>query len=172
MALKSFFTKGGNKTASPPARPLSGDETTIAPSPTAGSLADEKMQPTTTAIAPESRPASHDGGYVASDQNKGVQAAEKKIEQEDDDEEDDDTEYPSGMKLALISIALCLSVFCMVSCLINLADSVLTFLQGPRQHHHNHSHPTHHRSIQVNRRHWLVRLVSGNFPVPTYIYQY
>jgi len=119
MALKTFFTKGGNKTASPPARPLSGDETTIAPSPTAGSLADEKMQPTTTAIFPESRPASHDGGYVAPDQNKGVQAAEKKTEQEDEEEEeDDDTEYPSGMKLALISIALCLSVFCMVSGLI------------------------------------------------------
>jgi hypothetical protein len=113
MAFKGLFAKGGNKTAPPPAtRPLSGDETTIAPSAT-GSLADEKMQPITTAIAPESRPVSYDGGYVAPDQNKSVQPAEKAAEQEE--EVEDDTEYPSGMKLALISIALCLSVFCMVS---------------------------------------------------------
>jgi len=113
MALRSLFGKGGDNKAPPPATPLSGDETTIAPSPTTGSLADEKMQPTTTATAPESRSVSHDDGLIAPVQNKSAQDAEKKTEQEE--EEEDDTEYPKAMQLALISIALCLSIFCMVS---------------------------------------------------------
>jgi hypothetical protein len=113
MAFKSLFGKGSGKSAPPPATPLSGDETTIAPSTTPGSLADEKMQPTTTATAPESRSASHDNGPIAPDQNKSVQDAEKKTEQEEEEEEDD-IEYPQKMQLFLISVALCLSVFCMV----------------------------------------------------------
>jgi hypothetical protein len=89
---------------------LSGDETTT----TTGSLADEKMP--STATAPESRSPSHDTEMIAMNQNKSAQDTTKKTEHDDDDdEEEDDTEYPKAMKLALISIALCLSVFCMVS---------------------------------------------------------
>lgn len=113
MALKSLFGKGGGKAVLPPATPLSGDDTTIAPSATPGSLADEKMQPTTTTTAPESRSASHDIGPIAPDHTKSVQDAEKKTEHEEQEEEDD-TEYPEKMQLVLISVALCLSVFCMV----------------------------------------------------------
>jgi hypothetical protein len=113
MALKSLFGKGGVKTALPPATPLSGDETTIAPSTTPGSLSDEKMQPTATATDPESRSASHDNGPIAPDHSKSAQDAEKKTEHEEEEDEDD-TEYPQKMQLFLISVALCLSVFCMV----------------------------------------------------------
>lgn len=117
MALKSLFGKGGDKAAPPPATPLSGDETTIAPSPATRSLADEKMQPTTTATTPESRSTSHDNGLIAPDHIKSSQDAEKKTEQEE--EEEDDTEYPKKMQLVLISVALCLSVFCMVGAFLN-----------------------------------------------------
>jgi hypothetical protein len=110
MALGNLFSKdNGNKTAPPTQRPLSGDETTT----TTGSLADEKMP--STATAPESRSPSHDTEMIAMNQNKSAQDTAKKTEHDDDDEEEDDTEYPKAMKLALISIALCLSVFCMVS---------------------------------------------------------
>lgn len=51
-----------------------------------------------------------------------IESAEKKLEAiekgdekngEEDAEEEDDTEYPKAMKLYLITIALCLSVFCL-----------------------------------------------------------
>ena len=107
MALRGLFSKG-DKDGAPPATPLSGDETTLAPSPTAASLADEKM-PTTTATAPESRSQSHDADIVAAENHTGIESADKK----EGEEEEDLTEYPKAMQLALISIALCLSVFCM-----------------------------------------------------------
>jgi hypothetical protein len=109
MALRGLFGKG-DKDVAPPATPLSGDDTTLAPSPAAASLADEKM-PTTTSTAPDSRPQSHDGDVIAAQKDTKVDAAEKKEGEEE--EEEDLTEYPKSMQLALISIALCLSVFCM-----------------------------------------------------------
>lgn len=45
-----------------------------------------------------------------------IESAEKKldaIEKEEEEENEDDIEYPKAMKLTLITIALCLSVFCM-----------------------------------------------------------
>lgn len=45
-----------------------------------------------------------------------IQSAEKKldaIEKEEEEENDDGVTYPTGVKLTLITIALCLSVFCM-----------------------------------------------------------
>ncbi|KAM0721945.1 hypothetical protein Q7P37_002871 [Cladosporium fusiforme] len=89
MALRGFFGKG-NKDGPPLSTPLSGDDTTLAPSGTA-SMADEKTQPATatTTTAPESRSQSHDI------------------------EEEDGTEYPKSTQLVLITVALCLSVFCM-----------------------------------------------------------
>lgn len=111
MALRGLFGKGV-KDAAPPATLLSGDDTTLAPSPAAASLADEKMQPTTTATAPESRPQSHDGDIVAAEKDPNVAGVDKK-EEEEEEVEEDETEYPKAAQLALISIALCLSVFCM-----------------------------------------------------------
>lgn len=110
MALRGLFRKG-DKDAAPPATPMSGDDTTLAPSPAPASLADEKMQSTTTATAPESRSQSHEGDVVAAEKNTTVENANKKESEEE--EEEDDIEYPKSMQLALISIALCLSVFCM-----------------------------------------------------------
>jgi hypothetical protein len=113
MALRSLFSKG-DKNAAPPATPLSGDDTTLAASPAAASLADEKMQPTTTSTAPESRSQSHDGEVTAAEKDPNVEgAAAKKQGEEEEEVEEDETEYPKSMQLALISIALCLSVFCM-----------------------------------------------------------
>ncbi|KAI6883300.1 MFS transporter [Hortaea werneckii] len=67
----------------------------------------EKESPADVTVQPaDSRVQSRDGN----DQN----AAEKKIEgMEKEADEEDNTEYPKAMKLALITIALCLSVFCM-----------------------------------------------------------
>ena len=58
----------------------------------------------------EARPASQ-----PQDGETAIESAEKKIEgiEKEADEEDDDIEYPKAMKLTLITIALCLSVFCM-----------------------------------------------------------
>lgn len=44
-----------------------------------------------------------------------IESAEKKVEgiEKEADEELDDTEYPTALKLTLITIALCLSVLCM-----------------------------------------------------------
>ena len=53
-----------------------------------------------------------DGTEIGDDKNM----AEKKIEgmqKEADQQDEDETEYPKSTKLALITIALCLSVFCM-----------------------------------------------------------
>jgi EmrB/QacA subfamily drug resistance transporter len=111
MALKSLFGKG-DKNAAPPATPMSGDDTTLAASPAAASLADEKTQPTATSTAPESRSQSHDGEVTAAEKDTNVEGAATK-KQGEEEEEEDETEYPKSMQLALISIALCLSVFCM-----------------------------------------------------------
>lgn len=111
MALKGLFSKS-DKDVAPPSRPLSGDDTTLAASPAVASLSDEKMQPSATATSPESRSPSHDEDNVTATEKDHTEDAEKNQEEEEEEEEDE-TEYPKAMQLALISIALCLSVFCM-----------------------------------------------------------
>ena len=62
---------------------------------------------------PEAMPA--EATQQPQEQN-AIQSAEKKldaIEKEEEQENEDDIEYPKAMKLTLITIALCLSVFCM-----------------------------------------------------------
>ena len=83
MALRGLFGKG-DKDVAPPATPLSGDDTTLAPSPAAASLADEKMQPTATASAPESRPHSHEGDVVATAEKEANVASVDKKEGEEE----------------------------------------------------------------------------------------
>jgi type IV secretory pathway VirB10-like protein len=39
--------------------------------------------------------------------------AEKKADTGEEEEEDDETRYPKAMKLTLVTVALCLAVFCM-----------------------------------------------------------
>ncbi|KAK4546220.1 hypothetical protein LTR36_002357 [Oleoguttula mirabilis] len=90
-------------------RPGSNDTTPVqsgAPS----VLDKEKIEPAQITVDPtESRTQSRD--------NEGQNALEKKIEDlgrdEEELEEEDGIEYPKAMKLTLITIALCLSVFCM-----------------------------------------------------------
>jgi len=104
MALRGFLGKA-NKDTPPVSTPLSGDDTTLAPS-GAPSMADEKIQPTAATTVPESRSQSHDQTVIAPEKTTD---SEKKS----DDEEEDDTEYPKSTQLVLITIALCLSVFCL-----------------------------------------------------------
>ena len=60
-----------------------------------------ESQPATTQVAETTLP--------PEEQN----AVEKKSDNADGAEDEDDIEYPKAMKLTLITIALCLSVFCM-----------------------------------------------------------
>lgn len=70
-------------------------------------------------------------------------------------------EYPTGAKLGLITMALCLSVFLMalVSTFIfhpgNLELSALLTL-CPGQHHYRNRYSQNHRSISFARRCWMV----------------
>jgi len=77
------------------------------------SVADkEKADPAAVTVhAPESRTGSQDEPLQEVDMN----ATEKKIDaiEKDEEAEEDDADYPHATKLALITVALCLSVFCM-----------------------------------------------------------
>lgn len=108
MSLKAIFSKGGKKDEDvpPPATPNSGDDTTLAPS-GAVSLRDEKMEP----LATSERPVS----AALSSNPAELNDAEKKIAgiQQDEEEQEDESDYPKKGALALITTALCLSIFCM-----------------------------------------------------------
>ena len=81
----------------------------------------EKLQSETATEATVSRPQSGDtqpGAPPSTTVSEGEAetAAEKKIEgmqKDEEDEERDDTVYPKSTQLTLITVALCLSVFCM-----------------------------------------------------------
>lgn len=86
------------------------DESTLAPHSTAPSMSEKKNEPIdVTTTAQESR--------SPSTQQDADTALEKRIEgieqDEEEQEEEDETDYPKKGKLVLISVALCLSVFCM-----------------------------------------------------------
>ncbi|OQO09092.1 hypothetical protein B0A48_05983 [Cryoendolithus antarcticus] len=104
MALKGLFSKKEKSSPVPP-KATGGDDTTLAPS-SSPSLDNEKMEPTAETTT---RRAQSD--IPESDMN----AAEKKIagiEADEEAAEEDNTEYPKKMQLFLITVALCLSVFC------------------------------------------------------------
>lgn len=87
-------------------------ETTAAPS-HAPSIVDEKQADTHDATAVStngSRSESHD--HAGDDLNPAEKKAEA-ISNDEEQEEEDNTEYPKSVQLALITVALCLSVFCM-----------------------------------------------------------
>ena len=65
-------------------------------------------------------------------------------------DDDDDFEYPTKWKLAIITLALCLSVFCMalVSFIVRLDIALTTRLTSTGQHDHCNSYSSHHRSVQ------------------------
>jgi hypothetical protein len=76
-------------------------------------------------------------------------AEEKEEEEEENESKEDEPDYPTGMKLTIITISLCLSVFlvALVSSypLIHLLESYLpqlTYLSG--QHHHRYRHSSNH----------------------------
>ncbi|KAK3116566.1 MFS sugar transporter [Teratosphaeriaceae sp. CCFEE 6253] len=84
------------------------DETTPAPSTAPSVLDPEKATPSAAVDV--------NATEVRSPSRDDETALEKKIDalgQEEEQREDDDIEYPNGLKLTLITIALCLSVFCM-----------------------------------------------------------
>jgi hypothetical protein len=105
-------------------------------------------------------------------------------------DEDDGVEYPVAWKLGLITIALCLSVFCVAlvrirfflfrlpppkmkhQLLLGLTNQLS--LHDVGQHHHRHRHPPHHRRVQRFRpRHWLVRrrLPANHLRRPAHLWQ-
>lgn len=81
---------------------------------------------------------------------KEPEVNEKRNSKVSNSEEEDDFEYPTKWKLAIITIALCLSVFCMA--LVGLTNSYTAFriarLTMTGQHNHCNSHSSHHRSVQ------------------------
>ena len=84
----------------------------------------------------------------AADQ-KEPEVNEKRNSKASNSDEEDDFEYPTKWKLAVITTALCLSVFCMA--LVGL----ITACTAPRiarltmagQHNYCNSHPSNHRSV-------------------------
>ena len=64
--------------------------------------------------------------------------------------DEEDFEYPTKWKLAIITLALCLSVFCMA--LVGPMNTLVLFrmarLTMAGQHNHRNSHSSHYRSIQ------------------------
>lgn len=90
------------------------DESTLAPS-GAPSMINEKSTPAATRPASqisETFDASRPKETIVTDAVER-QASTSQPSHNDGQDEEDTTEYPSGVKLALITIALCLSVFCM-----------------------------------------------------------
>lgn len=84
-------------------------------------------------------------------------------------------EYPTGMKLTLISLALCLSVFLMaLVCAILICSQIYALTRmAIGQHHYCHGYPQDHRSVPLPARRWMVWL--GIFAhhglVPTSLWQ-
>jgi hypothetical protein len=116
--IKSLFGKKDN-TETPVATPVvKSDETTPVQS-GVPSLMNEKVEGEATVEAPESR--SHSQTEEAKEKVEEPQedaepdnAAEKKINALGPQESvDDESRYPKSTQFALITIALCLSVFCM-----------------------------------------------------------
>ncbi|GAB7340606.1 hypothetical protein MBLNU457_7014t1 [Dothideomycetes sp. NU457] len=90
------------------------DESTLAPS-GAPSMINEKSTPAVTRPASQTSEAfeeSRPKETIIADATER-QASTSDHSHNDDQEEEDTTEYPSGVKLTLITVALCLSVFCM-----------------------------------------------------------
>jgi hypothetical protein len=86
---------------------------TLAPSAEPSVMDKSEVQP------PQSHPANsypvdekHEMGDTLDEKSADGIETTKKMDADDDDE-DDDYDYPKSWKLGLISVALCLSVFCM-----------------------------------------------------------
>lgn len=92
--------------------------------------------------------------------DSGDVSDEKKIEIEEEEDEEQ-VEYPAKWRLALITIALCLSVFCMAlvwapSILRRCATSTnAQLITG--QHNYRNRYSSHYRSVQRRERRRLVR---------------
>lgn len=117
------FFNNKKSAAAPPvdASDVRSGDTTQVHSGTPSEIIEEKSDMETTVKAPESRTSSssqhrdlttHDKEMGAADTDN---AAERKIEAlgTDENEEEDESKYPKSTQFALISVALCLSVFCM-----------------------------------------------------------
>jgi len=90
------------------------DESTLAPS-GAPSMINEKSSPGATRPASQTSEAYEESRPKETIITDSVerQGSTSQPSHKDDQEEEDTTEYPSGVKLTLITVALCLSVFCM-----------------------------------------------------------
>jgi len=97
-------------------RSESDDATPVASGP--ASITDkEKTEPAQVTVDPAESRSQSRSQDLAAPVDEGLNATEEKIDavakEQTDEDEDDGVEYPQAMKLVLITIALCLSVFCM-----------------------------------------------------------
>jgi hypothetical protein len=76
---------------------------------------------------------------------------------------DDGTEYPQGVKLAVIVLALCLAIFLMALEYYTRLQSAIVLLNGLfQQFDHYNRHSKDHRRVQQLGRCWLVRKWQAN----------
>jgi hypothetical protein len=89
--------------------------TTMAPSVIEAKEPTENIRPGTTSTTPSARQTSTELQTVPIDdeKNMGEKTVEHAAPGNSSDDEDDDFEYPTAWRLAAITTALCLSVFCM-----------------------------------------------------------
>ncbi len=113
-----FFNKKPAGDATLPTHDVKSGETTAVQSSAPSEFNEDKGEINPVATS-ESRASSHSDQRTKHMKEMGASdddnAAEKKIEAlgPDEDDEDDDSRYPKKMQFALISAALCFSVFCM-----------------------------------------------------------
>ncbi|KAK6425937.1 MFS sugar transporter [Oleoguttula sp. CCFEE 5521] len=108
MALKGLFSKK-DKSSLAPSKATGGDDTTLAPS-SSPSLDNEKMESTAETTAARAQSDVPESDMNAAEKKiAGIGADEEAAERES---EEDNTVYPKKMQLFLITVALCLSVFC------------------------------------------------------------
>jgi hypothetical protein len=99
-------------------RPISmadSEATTMAPSVIEAKEPIDNVKPTTASTAPSARQPSTElaTAPIEDEKNMNEQAVEHPAPGSSSDDDDDNFEYPTAWKLAAITTALCLSVFCM-----------------------------------------------------------
>lgn len=95
---------------------------------------------------------------------------------------EDESEYPAAWKLGLITIALCLSVFCLalvrnlawpILRLLSSSPSFVLIINSSGQYHYCYSHSSNYGSVSQARRCWLVwiRVPSHDMRRPAHLWQ-
>jgi hypothetical protein len=141
-------------------RPISmadSQATTMAPSMVEAKEVSETVRPGTTSTAPSARRTSADipaAAPIEYEKNMGEETVARADQGSASGDDDDDFEYPTAWRLAAITTALCLSVFCMALVRWRQLSNLLPhgkLTNMPGQHHHRNRHSPHHRSVQSSQ---------------------